>query len=333
MSTERHRIGPRKWTSKCFLLTSAKVLISGTFPSGFNVCQCKNVFRLRVNLVRSSRYWTPNASLGHSGMNVLEDSMEQSSHDTTASLRNIEILYQTERWIAVNKPAGMLVHRTRLYPSARGEKFLVDVVRTELTNKLERRLRIFPVHRLDRPTTGVILFGLDEPRNAAMLQEALQSPTTSKQYWTLAFGANMPEKWVNEHPLKDLKGRNRKQRPARTEFERLVSFQMPDIAVVRATISSGRRHQIRRHLSNSRYPVVGDTTHGDAARNNTATTTYGISRLCLHARRLNFTDPFTLKSIYLHVPVPEDLCKSLQRFPGYTYELDGLLDLRDPATE
>lgn len=266
---------------------------------------------------------------------LYEDVKDKSSTEQPDTLQDpdpqsIEVLHMTDNWIAVNKPPGILMHRTKLYPSRRNERFLVTDVRDIVSKRLDRKVRVFPVHRLDRPTSGVVIFGLHEPRNAAMLQEALQNPTTQKQYWALAFGAHMPEEWVNEHPLKDSEGPNRKQRSARTEFERLASFTDADVSVVRATLASGRRHQIRRHLSNSRFPILGDTSHGDTKLNHAAADAYGVPRCCLHSRRLTFTDPFTSDRMYLQVSVPKDLRDTLKRISEYSSELDSQLDLDDP---
>lgn len=256
----------------------------------------------------------------------------QSSHSENESGNvSVEIVAITDQWVAVNKPAGILMHRTKLYPSRRGEPFLVNAVRNKLSEVQNRKMSLFPIHRLDRPTTGIVLFGLDNSRNAAMIQQALQSEEAQKQYWTLAFGSNMPEHWENAHPLKDLKGKNPKQRNAKTTFEAIASFEHANITAVRATLATGRRHQIRRHLSNSRYPVVGDTSHGDTKLNHAAADAYGVDRLCLHARRLTFTDPFTSKRVYLQVPVPSDLRQVLEKLPGYTAQLDEQLDLEEAA--
>lgn len=222
------------------------------------------------------------------------------------------------------------MHRSRLYYSKPGERFLVDAVHRKLSAEQSRQVEVRPVQRLDRPTSGVVIFGLDDKRNAAMVQEALQASTARKQYWTLAFGAKeMPHSWQNSNPLKDLVGQNRKQRPASTDFERLGVFSEADIAVVRATLATGRRHQIRRHLSYGRFPVVGDTSHGDSGLNHAAESAYGVTRLCLHSRRVSFVDPFTSKVIELQVPVPDDLRQVLKALPGYSTEMDARLDLHD----
>lgn len=296
--------------------------------------------------------------------------------DTTSHiLRDVDILKVTDQWVAVNKPPGVLMHRTQMYKSLRGEHYLIESVRRSLSARLGRKLTLFPVQRLDRATSGVVLFGLDESRNAAMLQEALQAspvapPSTTttdptvaiddgaveadadaeskkgrrepacKQYWVMAFHASqMPSdgSWINNHPLKDLptatgrRTKNRIQRPATTHFETLMSFADPaDIAVLTATLATGRRHQIRRHLSNARFPVVGDTSHGDTQLNHEAKAAYDVPRLCLHARRISFTDPFSEERVYLQVPVPEDLRQVVRQLPNYTPDLDCKLDFDDP---
>lgn len=241
-----------------------------------------------------------------------------------------EILHLTDHWVAVNKPPDMLVHRTRLHRSSRPEPYLVDLVRRTLRARLSSTVQVFPVHRLDRPTSGLILFALRDP---ALLQAALQAPSARKQYWTLSFGLSSmpPGPWENAHPLKDLTGSARKQRSAHTAFEPLASFPAADVAAVRATLSStGRRHQIRRHLSYARYPVVGDTSHGDSALNRGAADAFGVSRCCLHARRITFVDPVTARDVHLEVPVPPDLRAVVCKLPGYAPHMDEALDLGDP---
>lgn len=242
---------------------------------------------------------------------------------------SIEILHLADTWVAVNKPPGILVHRTKLYPHGRGERFLLDLVREAMGVQRGKRTTVLPVHRLDRPTSGIVVFGLDETRNAAMVQEAMQATTARKQYWTLAFGSGMDDHWENNHPLKDLTGKNRKQRPALTQFEKLIEYDTAGVTAVRATLGTGRRHQIRRHLSYSRFPVVGDTSHGDSRLNHAAHDSFDVPRCCLHARRLEFTDPFTKERIHLSVPVPQDLRDMVTRIPGYSSEHDEQLDLED----
>ncbi len=132
----------------------------------------------------------------------------------------------------MNKPAGILVHRTKLDRTARESRYLVNELRAVLAGPNGAPVEVFPVHRLDRCTSGVMLFALHTSENAARLQAALQRPDTEKYYWALAAGAGMEPRWTNEHPLKDLSGSTRIQRSARTEFEQLLWLPDAEISVV-----------------------------------------------------------------------------------------------------
>lgn len=227
------------------------------------------------------------------------------------------ILLSTQHWVAINKPSGMLVHRTKLSKHVRDRKFVVDLLREELRQHEGRDVPVFPVHRLDRCTSGVMLFAIGSSDNASKLQAALKRDEAEKIYWAIASGAEMPVHWINDHPLKDLQGPNRQQRPARTEFTQLLRLDVPNVSVVRARLYTGRRHQIRRHLSNSRHPILGDTTHANGALNREAREKYGVTRCCLHSHLLTFSDPVEERTVRVGAPVPEDLRSVLAHLPGY----------------
>lgn len=251
----------------------------------------------------------------------LEPVRSQAEHLNFTAESSLQLLDLADTWVAVNKPAGMLVHKTKLYHALPNETYLVDHVSRLVESNLGEKVRVLPVQRLDRPTSGVILFALGDSTNAARLQAALQSEFSKKQYWALSFGADMPEKWENNHPLRDLRGKHRKQRSATTVFEQLHRFDHADISVVKACISTGRRHQIRRHLSNSRYPILGDTTHGKGVQNRKARELFGVTRCCLHARSVSFRDPLTSLDVVIDVPVPEDLQNVQARIKEYDNDL------------
>lgn len=239
----------------------------------------------------------------------------------------VDIIALRDNWVAVNKPPSILVHRTKLYRATPGETYLVDEVRRAIEAIHGAPVNVLPVQRLDRPTSGVMVFALGDSKSASQLQNALQSEDSRKEYWTLAYGADMPEKWENHHPLRDLTGKTRKQRPASSTFEQLLRLNDSDISVVRARIATGRRHQIRRHLSNSRHAVLGDTSYGKGAMNRNARELYGVPRCCLHSRRITFVDPTTREQVTFEAPVPQDLRDVLARLPDCDEHHEGLLDL------
>jgi tRNA pseudouridine65 synthase len=261
-----------------------------------------------------------------------------------ASPGGVQILHVGEAgdYVAVNKPAGMLVHRNdELAPN--DKLFLKDVTRKLLISERGLDVPVYVVHRLDRATSGVILFALGSGERAAALQTSLQNvDETDKQYWTLtrvALDYDMPPSWTNEHSLKDLsKRKSSAPQTAYTSFTRLLALEgvgvddpqmdteaeAHKVCVVRAQLRTGRRHQVRRHLANGRFPVLGDTSYGKGRHNREARRLYGAERLALHARRLTFREPDghggTGRVVTIEAPVPEDLRQVLAKVPGFNAE-------------
>jgi tRNA pseudouridine65 synthase len=216
-----------------------------------------------------------------------------------------EIVYQDEHIVAVAKPVGVLVHATTLAPDR-------DV--------LLRRAReaagggaLYPAHRLDRPTSGLVLFGTS-PAAARGLQGALAHPDARKLYLVLARGVT-PESLVMDRPLSRLRDdRDDEPQPARTELRRLgVLAERHSLCVVR--LATGRRHQIRRHLSHEAHQVIGDTKYGKSRINAWFRETYGLGRLALHAWRIELAHPFMGVRLVVDAPIPEDLGGPLARMP------------------
>jgi tRNA pseudouridine65 synthase len=204
------------------------------------------------------------------------------------------VLHQDADLVAINKPAGLLVHASAL--DAHEALNAVDLLQAQCGE------RLFPLHRLDKATSGVLLFG----RSAA-----------SARHWGPAFEAGSPRKrylalvrgWPDEHgeidhclardPERPSAGQPRV--PAHTHYERLACFEWPFCADSRHTTSryalvavqplSGRRHQIRRHFKHIAHPLVGDTTHGKGAHNRAVAQWLGWQRLWLHAQRLDLPMP------------------------------------------
>jgi tRNA pseudouridine65 synthase len=274
----------------------------------------------------------------------------------------VTILHITDSYVVVNKPAGVLVHRTELTKGDLREiRYLNEEVRQMLIEQHDlEHVDLNVVHRLDRATSGVMLFAFGSG-NAAAIQHALQqSETTAKEYWTVArtkpdivvsgFEGNS---WTNNMPLKNLNMPKKKaiQQDASTSFTRLLAldcseeeptvvpaaqsefedgdmFEPHQVWVIRAELGSGRRHQIRRHLSFSRLPILGDSTYGKGKHNRYARAMYGFSRLALHSRRLTFREPDGGQNVTYSAPVPVDLRDALAKVSGYTAsEHDILCDL------
>lgn len=207
---------------------------------------------------------------------------------------SLTLLYQDEHLVAVHKPAGLLVHRTAL---ARGEReFLLQRLRDQIGQ------RVYPVHRLDRPTSGVMVFALTSDI-AARLCEAFAEQRLDKRYLAVVRGV-APESERLDYALREENGSRPKAEmpamPAVTDITRLDSVELPvqvdrypqaRYSLVEARPLSGRHHQIRRHLSRRGYPIIGDTRHGKSVHNRFFARHLEAPRLLLAATRLAFEHP------------------------------------------
>ena len=202
---------------------------------------------------------------------------------------HLQILYQDEHYVAIDKPPGLLVHRS---PISRDRVFVLQLLRDQLGR------RVYPVHRLDRATSGVLIFGLSAAA-AARLVERFEARMVDKQYLAVARG------WVDaagliDHPVADDEGNGIAQ-PARTRYRRLATVELPfavdryptaRYSLVRVAPETGRRQQIRKHFKHISHHLVGDTTHGNGRHNRFFREQLGITRLLLMAHSLGFAHPY-----------------------------------------
>lgn len=202
------------------------------------------------------------------------------------------ILYQDDHFAAVYKPAGLLVHRTML--DARETRFCVQMLRDQLGRP------VYPCHRLDKPTAGILLFALNKAA-LRLAQEALGSGQAQKRYLAIVRGW-MPESGKIDYPLRYEKDeldpkRPEAPQPAVTNFRRLATTELPHpvgryssarYSLVELEPETGRKHQLRRHLAHLRHPIIGDTRHGDGAHNRFFREHFNSHRLLLVATALGF---------------------------------------------
>ncbi|CAI5489174.1 unnamed protein product, partial [Closterium sp. Naga37s-1] len=154
----------------------------------------------------------------------------------------IEVVFEDKAMIAVNKPPGIMVHSSR--EATREERaqgaFVKDMVERQLG--LDRPL--FPAHRIDRPASGVLVFGRTAEA-CRRVREAMAHPAAVKEYLVLVRGSP-PSAFTCDKPLKDEKG---VVKPAYSEFRKLLEILQHRCSLLSVRISTGRRHQIRRHLN------------------------------------------------------------------------------------
>ncbi len=217
--------------------------------------------------------------------------------------QSLQVLYRDEALVVIMKPPGAVIHRTRDVP--RDTLILPRVLGDELG------LRVFPVHRLDRPTSGVLVFALSSAIASAMAGD-IQSRQWKKRYVGLARGPIADATRVDYAvPEGD------KRREARTDFEPVETFH-GRYTLLRAYPQTGRYHQIRRHLRHLRHPLVGDTNYGDGKVNRFFRETLGLRRLFLHAERLEFPHPAESRRLCIDAPLAPDLATVLEALRRHT---------------
>lgn len=208
----------------------------------------------------------------------------------------LHILYQDDAIAVVNKPSGLIVHR--------GLGTDKVVVMTLLRDQLGGR-HVYPVHRLDRGTSGSLLFALS-PETARDCQELFDQGRVRKRYLALCRGV-APESAHVDHPVPKCEDGERVD--AVTDIRRLESVRLDagDFSLVEAFPLTGRYHQIRRHLKHLSHPLVGDVRYGRGEINRFFRDSYGLRRLALHAESLSLPHPATGTPLAIHAPLPDDL--------------------------
>ena len=238
----------------------------------------------------------------------------------------LPILYQDEHLVAVDKPSGLFVHRS---PLTRG-------VHTFAVQRLRRQIgaKVYPIHRLDRATSGVLLFGLD-PETTRAVSTQFAAGQVAKRYCAIVRG-HPPEAGTIDHPVAPAK--SDRKRAALTHFHRLRIAEL-DAAVGRYETAryallamaprTGRRHQLRRHCAHLAHPIIGDTTYGDRFHNRHFRSAFKSHRLLLVAMSLNIVHPISDAPLRIEAPWPDalaDLCEALA-WPAPTAEEISALEM------
>ncbi|WP_205500846.1 pseudouridine synthase [Rufibacter psychrotolerans] len=237
----------------------------------------------------------------------------------------LEIIYEDAHYVAINKPNGLLVHRTRI--AEEKKEFALQLLRDQLG------YRVHAVHRLDRGTSGVLLFA-KSPEATAPLVKAFEAREPQKTYYAVVRGYT-PEKATIDNPIRPDKDHQHKEaQEAVTHYERVATVELP-IAVgryqtaryslVKVTPETGRMHQIRKHFAHIRHYIVGDKKHGDWRHNRMFLKELDSPYMLLHAASLAFVHPFTGQLVEIRAKAPENLQRLCQRFSwGAVLEQEGL---------
>jgi tRNA pseudouridine65 synthase len=218
----------------------------------------------------------------------------------------LAVLHLDEHLVAIDKPPGLLVHRTQL---AAGED---EAALQRLRDQLGRP--VWPVHRLDRGTSGVLLFALS-PEVASLLGAMFEQGRMDKRYLALVRGWPREDAGLIDHPLARDPERPSAGQPlleAQTRWRVLARLEWPlasdprfattRVALLEAEPLQGRRHQIRRHLKHLAHPILGDATHGKGPLNRAVAAHLGLQRLWLHAQTLRLRHPLLGSELTLQAP-------------------------------
>lgn len=224
----------------------------------------------------------------------------------------LEILFHDDWIIAVNKPAGLLVHRTHLAP--RETRFALNIVRDQTG------CWVYPIHRLDKGTSGVLLFAKSQ-ETASLMGHMVLNHEYFKSYLAIVRGYS-PDKDTIDYPIPQ--GRYRERKKAVSHFETLERTELPyavgifntaRYSLVRIWPETGRRHQIRRHLKHINYNIIGDKLYGDRAHNRFYKEVLDIPQMLLHAYETGFDHPETGEKLLIRAPLPDHWKKALINFP------------------
>ncbi|MBI9082583.1 MAG: tRNA pseudouridine(65) synthase TruC [Desulfobacterales bacterium] len=223
-------------------------------------------------------------------------------------MKPLPILYKDHSMVAVDKPSGLLVHRT---PLSRDRECVLQTLRDQLGQ------RVYPAHRLDRSASGVLLFALDPVACRALsLQFATQK--ISKRYLAVVRGYAPAQGHIDYALRKDP---DKARQAAVTDYQTLATVELAvaigryataRYSLIAAFPKTGRRHQIRKHLAHISHPLIGDTVYGEGRHNRLFRERYGLHRLMLAAVELSFLHPVTQSPVTIVAPPAAEFARFIK---------------------
>ncbi|TDS14922.1 pseudouridine synthase [Sphingobacterium paludis] len=219
----------------------------------------------------------------------------------------LDILYQDEELIAVNKPHGLLVHRSSI--AADTSEFALQILRNQIQKT------VYPAHRLDRKTGGVLLFSLNKEMDS-MAQQLFADRRIDKTYLAVVRGY-MEDSGSIDYPLRKENGTVQE---ALTHFKTisraevnipLGKFETSRYSLVEAIPETGRMHQIRKHFAHVFHPIIADRPHGCNKQNKMWKDRFAMDTMLLHAQKLCFSHPRTQEKIVIEAPLHSEFQRVL----------------------
>ena len=226
----------------------------------------------------------------------------------------LSVLYQSVDLVAINKPHGLLVHRSPIASDA--SEFAVQLLRDQLGQ------RVYPVHRLDRKTGGVLLFALTESMNSTMQQQFMEGEV-HKNYLAIVRGFTADEQTIDYSLRRD----DGTVQNAVTFLKTLKQTEVPlpfgkhatsRYSLVELTPTTGRMHQLRKHMAHILHPIIGDRPHGCNKQNKLFKEHFEMNTMLLHAQQIVFTHPITLEQITITAPFQAEFERMMGELFGTT---------------
>lgn len=217
----------------------------------------------------------------------------------------LEILYRDKYLIAINKPSGLLVHKS--FYSGEADTYAIQELRNQIGQK------VFPVHRLDRKTSGVLLFTLDKDTLRTM-SDQFASREVEKKYIAILRGWTKKEETIDY----DLVNENEVKQNAVTYYHRLqtseidlpfLKHQTSRYCLIEAIPETGRFHQLRKHFKHILHPILGCRKHGCNKQNKLWLRTFGVNKMTLHAHQLIFNHPLSKEKITVNATIDDEFKK------------------------
>ncbi len=220
---------------------------------------------------------------------------------------SLEILFRDDHLIAINKPHGLLVHRSPIARDA--DEFALQLLKNQINQWVN------PVHRIDRKTAGILLFALDKETEKAMQQQFAEN-RVQKKYLAIVRG-HTPEKQEIDYPLRKENGTLQEAFTAYVTLKQaelhvaLGSHPTSRYSMVQATPTTGRMHQLRKHFSHIFHPIIGDRTHGCNKQNRMFKEKWEMNTMLLHASELSFQHPVTKLQVAIKAPLQQEFLRMI----------------------
>ena len=226
---------------------------------------------------------------------------------------SLEIIFEDDYLLCVNKPNNVLVHHAFHSRNVSEEASLLQII------KNETGLKVYPIHRLDRKTSGIILLA-KETNFVSKFQELFTNNEIQKTYFGIVRGYSPDEKKIDS-PVKGRDANVHKEALTYLKTLEKITLEIPvkpydssRYSLVELLPKTGRMHQLRVHTNKISHPLIGDPKYGDKNHNIMFEINFGCNKMFLHAGKLNFKHPFTSEELILNAKFPIDWLNRFEEF-------------------